>query len=68
MESGRTKPREYPNVQPLLGFLVSQGVCTLYELQTVYSFEDAVWMYEAIIVPKYNEWREIEASKKDTRL
>lgn len=64
MESGRTTPKEYPNIQPLLGFLVAQKACTLNELRTIYSFEDAVWMYEAIMVPKYNEWREMEASKK----
>ena len=64
MDTGRTTPKEYPNIPPLLGFLVSQGVCSLNELKTVYSFEDAMWMYEAIMVPKYNEWRELEASKE----
>ena len=64
MDEGRTTTKEYPNVPPLLAFLVAQRVCTLIELKTVYSFEDAVWMYEAVMVPKYNEWRELEASKK----
>lgn len=67
MDSGRTTPKEYPNVPPLLAFLVSQKVCTLNELRSVYSFEDALWMYEAVMVPKYNEWKELEANKKDGR-
>ena len=64
MATGRTTPKEYPNIPPLLGFLVAQKVCSLNELKTVYSFEDAAWMYEAVAVPKYNEWREMEANKK----
>lgn len=63
-EERTTKIKEYPNVPPLLAFLVAQRVCTLNELKSVYSFGDAVWMYEAIMVPKYNEWRELEASRK----
>ena len=64
MGEGKASVKEYPNIPPLLGFLVSQKVCTLIELRTVYSFEDALWMYEAIMVPKYNEWRELEANQK----
>lgn len=57
-------PKPYPNIPPLFGLLVSLGVCSLNELRTIYTFEDAVWMYEAVMVPKYNEWREIEAGSK----
>lgn len=63
----KTTPKQYPNIPPLFGLLVSQKVCSLHELKTIYSFEDAVWMYEAIMIPQYNEWREIEANKKGSR-
>ena len=60
---GEGKTKEYPNIPPLFGVLISQKVATLYELKTVYSYEDAIYMYEAIMVPKYNEWLSIERSK-----
>lgn len=63
----KTIPKQYPNIPPLFGLLVSQKVCSLNELKTIYSFEDAVWMYEAIMVPAYNDWREIEANKKGVK-
>lgn len=63
MEGGAVKPRPYPNIPPLFGFLIAQKVATLNELRTVYSFEDAMYMYEAIMVPKYNEWREVKAQE-----
>lgn len=63
----KTIPKPYPNIPPLFGLLVSQKVCSLNELKTIYTFEDAVWMYEAIMVPAYNDWREIEANKKGVK-
>lgn len=64
-ESGY-QPREYPNIRGLVGVLIANRVATLYELQTIYSLEDAMDMYEAIAVPKYNEWKsyQIESQKK----
>lgn len=47
----------YVNIAGLIGTLVSSRVATLYELQTIYSLEDAMDMYEAIAVPRYNEWK-----------
>lgn len=49
--------KEYVNIGGLIGTLVAERVATLYELQTIYSLEDAMDMYEAIAVPKYNEWK-----------
>lgn len=61
-EDGRGgKP--YPNIPPLFGILISARLCTLHELRTIYTFADAMYIYEAYMVPKYNEWREIQASK-----
>jgi hypothetical protein len=36
-------------------------MATLNELKTIYSLEDAMIMYEAYIVPKFNEYK---ANKK----
>lgn len=63
----KTPPREYVNINGLMGTLISTRMATLHELQTVYCLEDAFDMYEAYIVPKYNEWREIESQKHQGR-
>lgn len=39
----------------LVGTVVSHKLATLYELQTIYSYEDALDMYEVIVVNNYNE-------------
>lgn len=49
--------KEYVNIGGLIGTLIANRVATLYELQTVYSLEDALDMYEAIAIPQYNEWK-----------
>lgn len=67
MGGGLCAPKEYPNVPVLFGLLISQRICTLHELRTIYTLEDAMYMYEAIMVPKYNEWREIEANKRQKK-
>lgn len=64
MEGGVTVPKSYPNIPAILGVLVANKVCTLYELKTVYSLEDVYWMYEAIMIPRYNEWREYKARER----
>ena len=65
MES-KYQTKGYVNIGGLIGTLIANKVATLYELQTVYSLKDAMDMYEAIAVPKYNEWKisQIIASKK----
>ena len=35
-------------------------MATLNELKTIYSLEDAMDMYEAYIIPKFNEWKEMK--------
>lgn len=61
---GAVVAKAYPNVPALFGILISNRLCTLHELRTVYTFEDAMYMYEAFMVPKYNEWREVNAIQK----
>lgn len=66
-EDGAIKPRPYPNVEPLFGFLISQGLCTLNELRTIYTLGDAFYLYEAVAVPRYNEWREMKAQENKAK-
>jgi len=40
----------------LTGQIISSGKATLHELRTVYTLEDAFMIWEADIIPKYNEW------------
>ena len=37
------------------------------ELKTIYSMEDAMDMYEAFVIPKFNEWRELESAKRSKK-
>lgn len=60
---GDVKFKNYQNIPALFGVLISQKVATLHELKTVYSYEDAIYLYEAIMIPKYNEWLSMEKSK-----
>jgi hypothetical protein len=48
----------------MLGVIVSRRLATLHELQTVYSLDDAVDLYEVAAVNNYNEWRAVEEAKK----
>lgn len=52
--------KDYQNINGLVGTLVANRIATLHELKTVYSLEDAMDMYEAYIIPKFNEWKEMK--------
>lgn len=54
----------YQNIGELIGTLISARMATLYELKTIYSLEDAMDMYEAYIVPKFNEWKAMKAAEE----
>jgi hypothetical protein len=43
-------------VDNLIGQIVASEKATLHELRTIYSLEDAFTLWEADIIPKYNEW------------
>jgi hypothetical protein len=55
---------DYPTVSGLIGVVVSKKLATLYELQTVYSYEDLQDLYEIILVNNYNETKAMEGVKK----
>jgi hypothetical protein len=39
-----------------VGVIVARRLASLHELETVYSYEDALNMAEIITVQNYNEW------------
>ena len=45
----------FPNVAPLFAVIISQKFATLHELQTIYSYEDALDMYEVAYINSINE-------------
>ena len=48
--------------------LISSGRCTLQELRTVYSLEDAWDIWEADYVPKYNAYKARQRQAEMNRL
>ena len=40
----------------MIGYLVANHLATLHELKSIYSLQDAMEMWEADYVPKYNEY------------
>ena len=44
----------------MLGVIITRKLATLYELQTVYSLDDAADLYEIAAVNNYNEWKASE--------
>ena len=51
---------EYPTVPGLVGAVVTSKFATLHELQTIYSYEDLVSLYEVYLVNNYNEKKMME--------
>ena len=45
----------YVNVPPIIGAVISNKLATLYELETVYSYNDLLNLYEIIIIRVANE-------------
>ena len=45
----------YANICGMQGALISNGLATLNELQTIYSLEDAYLLFEIISVNRYND-------------
>ena len=50
---------------PLVGVVVSRQLATLYELQTIYSYEDLMDFFEILSVNAINEDRMYEAMKHE---
>lgn len=43
------------NLSPIFAAIISKGLATLYELQTVYDYEDALDLYEVLLCNSLNE-------------
>lgn len=56
--------KDYQNIDGLIGTLIANHMATLNELKTIYSLEDAMDMYEAYIIPKYNEWKAMKQAEQ----
>ena len=54
---------EYPTVAGVIGVVVSSKLATLYELQTIYSYEDMLDLYEVYLVNNYNEAHMMEVKQ-----
>lgn len=55
------------NIHPLFSAIIMNKLATLHELETVYSYEDALNMVEAISVNNYNEWVASEEARNNVR-
>lgn len=44
------------NINPRMALVMSEGLATLQELQTVYSYRDLMLLSEIAMVNNYNEW------------
>lgn len=64
---GESNGQSYVNVDDLIGTIIASGRATLNELRTIYSLEDALQIWEAIIIPKYNEYVAIEKARKQKK-
>lgn len=55
----------FRNIDGFIGQIIVSGRATLHELRTIYTLEDAMDMYEAEAVTKYNEYLISKASMKE---
>lgn len=54
---------EYQTIPGVVGVVVTSKLATLYELQTVYSYEDMLSLYEIHLTNIYNEKKAWEVKK-----
>ncbi len=67
-DNGSSKSASYKNVDGIIGVILSEGKATLKELREDYNIQDAMIMYESIMVPKINQyWAQKDAERKAKR-
>ena len=54
-------------VPSLVYSLISKGAATLRDLREVYTIEDAIDLYEIVLVDAYNQVQAAEASRRKTK-
>ena len=47
--------KTFPNVRERIGIIILRKLATLYELQTIYSIDDIMDLFEIIQISDYNE-------------
>jgi hypothetical protein len=52
------------NVPGITGSVISQGMASMADMQSTYSFPDALDMLELLNVRNYNQWAAQEAAKR----
>lgn len=52
------------NVSGRVGTVISKRLATLHELETVYSYEDLLDMYEVILINNINEYRAYKSGER----
>lgn len=55
------------NVDGRIGAVVSRRLATLHELETVYSYENLLDLYEIIVIDNINEMKALEQAKNGTQ-
>ena len=54
---------EYQTIPGIIGIVVTSKLATLYELQTVYSYEDLLDLYDIHLTNIYNDRKLMEVKK-----
>lgn len=55
------------NINPRMALVISEGLATLHELQTIYSYEDLMLLSEVAQVNGYNEWCAYKSAEERAR-
>ena len=53
------------NIAPRMALVMSEGLASLKELQTVYSYRDLMQMSEVAMVNSYNEWCSYKSAEEN---
>lgn len=65
---GSDAPAEdYRNIDSLVGKVIAGGRATLQQLRTVYTIEDAMHIWEAAVVPEFNDYMAIKEAQRKAR-
>jgi len=56
--AGNYEAKEYPNVPPLIGLVVSKKLATLKEIDEYYGMTDILDMVEILTIDAYNHWQQ----------
>lgn len=53
------------NVDGMAGVVISRRLATLHELETIYSYDDLLDLYEIVYINNINEHRAYEEAKRN---